>query len=436
MSYTNNNTPVRYVERIGLYSFIFMLMVLLLFLFGPIPWSKEHDLLDFVGIFLLLSYFISFYKGYRNNIPNNFNAIYVNRKFQRIDNRKITIRLLKVTIWISLIVTVLNAFEYAGVRSFSELFYKALYGLNNAAEVYYEKDVSSRAGTFIGFINLFFQPVVFWSLALSLFYFKDISILYKIIIVSTLSIELLRWFAIGTNKGLVDIIGLIISIAIIVKWKTPPAYIQKKRSLKERIIFLLPFALIFLFLLYFTAAIDDRTDSSYTPSYFSSYPYNLIPVGLRSSVEHINSYLTQGYYNMLQCFKYCDFDWTCGIGNSRFLMGVFEGITGMNLFERTYPAQLQYFGVDPLASWHSAYSWFASDLTFFGIIPFMYFIGKCYAKVVCSAIAEADSISIVLFYFFVLAIANSSCTNYVLAYTNMCSATIIFVIIKMMRRNG
>ena len=116
-------------------------------------------------------------------------------------------------------------------------------------------------------------------------------------------------------------------------------------------------------------------------------------------------------------------------------MDVLKSISGIDLFPSTYPAQLQQnSNIDALAAWHSAFGWLASDFTPVGIIILLYFFGIFCAKIVYEAIAKKDMIACTLLYFIVLAIVNSSCTNYVFAYSSTFIGFWGLCIIRLLRR--
>ena len=120
---------------------------------------------------------------------------------------------------------------------------------------------------------------------------------------------------------------------------------------------------------------------------------------------------------MEKIIENCEFQWTFGAGNSRFLMDALEKL-GIFLEERTYPYQLAQYNVDPLASWHSAYAWFASDLTFVGVIFLMFAAGHYMCGLARDVITKEDPVAMALLYLMIMMVTNASCTNYVLAYTN------------------
>ena len=190
------------------------------------------------------------------------------------------------------------------------------------------------------------------------------------------------------------------------------------------------------FLAFFGTAISARVGGVYHKEYFDVFPYNQLPVELRFFVEKFDSYLTQGYNNFILIVQNCEFKWTFGIGNSRFMMQIFDSVFGIDLTARTYPYQLEFFGVDPLVSWHTAYGWFASDLTIFGIIPFMIFVGYFTSGLVKEVIANRDPISMTLLYMMLLSIINASCTNYILAYSGSFVPFVALIILRWCRKHN
>ena len=397
-----------------------MFFTLATYLFGPIRWIKQWNGYEVATIALLLSYFVAFGLGYHYRVSRRrLSSLHgawggVTFEVQR------WLGVLKYTIIINLLLTVGNAFLYTQVRSVSSLFSEMLRGLTSPSAVYYEKDASSRASSIIVWVTLLYSPMMYVTQFQSLYLFRKLKLSYKVMVVFTFMVEVARWLALGTNKGLFDIVLLFGANYVIKIMRFYSIGQERTRKNRKRnvIILFICVAAVIAFFAFFGKAMSARVGGAYDPDNFSRYPYSLIPKEFRVLAEKFDSYLVQGYDHLEEIIEHCKFKWTFGVGNSRFLMDSIRRISGLNLTPRTYPYQLQAFGVDPLVSWHSAYAWFASDLTFFGIIPLMFFAGSFFARLCMDVVLNEYPVAMTLFYLMVLMIVNASCTNYVLAYSN------------------
>ena len=428
----NGNTDKRVYRALDLprkLCVIYMVAVLALFLVGPRTWIEEWDYAALLGVFLICSYIVAFYVGYgrRRSAAVDISDALLSEQDRTCEK---CVKFVNVTVWIYLVLTMLNAFEYAGASSLSELWQNVKTGLLSPADVYYNKDVSSRAGNVLTYVTLLLEPVMFITKVNIFLYYKRLNLAAKILAPLTIVIEAFRWLAVGTNKGLLDILVLLAAVYFISMQRHK---ITEGKKLNKK---LLAVILIFtvLFLAFFATALSARVGGEYDTTLYDSFPYNMVPEGLRFFVTKFDSYLTQGYANMIKCIRYCEWKPTFPIGHSRFLMDMADRFFGIDVFSNTYPAQLEAHGVNALVSWHSAYSWLASDISFFGIIIFMFFVGRFTSKLVREAFLEHDPVSSALLYIVFLGIINSSCTNYVLAYSNMMIAFWGLFAIRLVRR--
>ena len=423
-------------QRIPLkYSMAIMLGSLFFFIVGPIPWSDSKNLIDYMLLMLLLLYFISFAFGYYTKMMRG-DCLKCEEKI--LYNEDKILKMLNYTLYINLIITILLALIYTNTTSVSALMNKMINGLLAPSEAYYSKDTSSRAGSIVVWLSLIYSPWLNITKVLGIFYFEKLKLHQQVVYIFSLVVEVMRWLAVGTNKGLFDIVILFVFYYMILKIKYHTADSDNKIRLHNKlfVLLILVVGVIIAFFTFFSIAISSRVGGIYHQNYFSSFPYNQLPVGVRFFVEKLDSYLTQGYKNFIIMIKKCEFRWTFGVGNSRFLMQIVNGIFGIDLTLRTYPYQLAAFGIDPLASWHSAYGWFASDLSIFGIIPFVFLVGRYTCDLVKDTICQEDPVSITLLYMVFLAIVNASCTNYILAYSGSFIPFIVLVILRFCRKHN
>ena len=399
------------------FSMLVMWFTLFIYIAGPVRWIDKWDVFELITILLLVLYFIAFAVGYLVRSKRLGKTAKIEEKLCEHVNWE---KFLRVSIWINLFLTISNAQIYSSTTDLFSLFGQAIKGIISPASVYYGKDASSRMGSVAVWLTFLYSPAMYVTWFLSIYKFKSLEKKEQIAVVFTFIVELARWLSVGTNKGLFDIVLLFVTFYLVLcmhylgrrDFKT-----DANRLLIKRITIVV-FALLILFFVFFGVALSARVHGQYNEANYANFPYNLVPKGMRFLVDKAVNYLVHGYNNMEKIIENCEFKWTFGLGNSRFSMQVFNMLFGVDLTERTYPYQLQNFGVDPLVSWHSAYSWFASDLTFAGVIGLMFLAGYYMCGVAHDVIYKKDPVAMALLYLMILMVVNASCTNYVLAYTN------------------
>jgi hypothetical protein len=99
----------------------------------------------------------------------------------------------------------------------------------------------------------------------------------------------------------------------------------------------------------------------------------VMPEALQPTYIMVVSYLAQGYYHTCLAFD-LDFRTTAFLGNNPALISLAKAF-GVDVWEDTYVHRLQSKGVDEYGVWHSAYTWFASDVSFYGVPVVLFFLG-------------------------------------------------------------
>lgn len=92
----------------------------------------------------------------------------------------------------------------------------------------------------------------------------------------------------------------------------------------------------------------------------------VIPESLRPTYLNVLWYLCGGYYHASFALD-LDFKPTLFMGSNPALIG-FAAIFGIDVWNDTYMHRLQVArGIDELGVWHSAYTWYANDVSFVGV---------------------------------------------------------------------
>ena len=255
------------------------------------------------------------------------------------------------------------------------------------------------------FSSLFLWPAI----PFGILFFRKLPLKVKILVVFNIIIELLRWLALGTNKGIIDIIILFLCLFLYKRFEQFDSNGIRKmvlsKQVKKIIALILAVLLIVMGLTYFTANISGRIDNNYV--YFlnnlnghqlkdNSLLTSLFPF-MTSTLVYAHSYITQGYYGLSLCMEVDDFTPMFGIGHSPFLIENFNEMISGNLNDSTYIYKASQFGWNPNSCWHTAFAWFANDVSFIGVPFVMFIIGYYFAFVVFNLIEEKNKMFFPMF---------------------------------------
>jgi hypothetical protein len=122
------------------------------------------------------------------------------------------------------------------------------------------------------------------------------------------------------------------------------------------------------------AEIDVRQyEVAQSPILLDHPAFTVIPQSLWPTYIMVVSYLGQGYYHTCSAFD-LEFRPTAFLGNNPAAIGLGR-MVGIDVWPDTYMHRLQPRGIDELGVWHSAYTWFASDVSFYGVPVLLAIVG-------------------------------------------------------------
>lgn len=199
----------------------------------------------------------------------------------------------------------------------------------------------------------------------------------KSLFIFFLCVEVFFWMGRGTNFGIISLVTTL-AFASIFKFQFEKLNFKKAIRLYS-IILLLLIGSIYIF----TYNMNNRRNNVKLD--FQSFNlglskvnesdniFKIIPSDLHVTYLYMVSYLTQGYYHTSLAFD-LPFKSTYMLGNNPAIISLGDALN-LDLWKDTYMYRLKDFGVDPLISWHSAYTWYASDVSFLGVPFIMFFLG-------------------------------------------------------------
>lgn len=100
--------------------------------------------------------------------------------------------------------------------------------------------------------------------------------------------------------------------------------------------------------------------------------FTVVPEPLWPTYLMVVSYMAQGYHHLSRAFD-LDFKSTGMLGNNPALISL-VGAFGISVWDDTYMHRL-HPGIDEYGVWHSAYMWYASDVSFYGVPVLVFCLG-------------------------------------------------------------
>lgn len=350
----------------------YLLSTIFLFEFGPIKFptqnkGKLYFFLFIYHLFFILGYIIlpRIFK-----FKDNKSMALINNIFYRNKNRIIKIMLL-LTIFFS----IMSIIRIAGSDGLGNIINRITYSFSNLGDVYNKNMQSNYSGGIVTISSTILSGFYYMGIPLAVYFYKDLNWSNKILCQISIFLEGISYIIKGTNIGIFNLVSIIVPIMII-----KHSFNFKGFKIRFKKIFtyiILPT----IFIIYFFNTTSSRMQgSSYLPVTifnididYTNFIFKLIPEKIWFGAIMIISYISQGYYGMSLAFNY-SFNSTFGIGSGYFLIENFKELLNIDIFSYTYQFKMAAYW-DPRVNWHTAYTWFANDISFYGVIFIMILLG-------------------------------------------------------------
>jgi len=344
------------------------LFTLFAFLVAPYDWSKGNPAL--VSIYLIMNY-LFIYFGYRKGIIKGSRKINIKSQFLfNVTDRQIFL------FFLFYLFTFLVKYAYLLRFEFYDIFGMVSYlmvGIVDPQLGYNMSVLDTRPYTVSWSIFVFTSIINQMFFIYGFLVWKQLIKLLKIVFIIFLFIEIFYWFGRGTGFGIISIISNFIAVYFA---NNKISSINIKGLVRLMLVVFLAIN-IFGFLKNKRAGgdIDDLQvfDTVGSSVIEDHYIFNYIPDSFVQTYMHSTAYLSQGYFHLgLAMNSNITFTSTYFLGNNPATLN-FANILGFDLWDRTYIRKLYMVeGIDDVGKWHSAYLWFANDVSFFGV-PFVLF---------------------------------------------------------------
>jgi hypothetical protein len=389
------------------FSLFYLLGSLAVFAFGPFQYELNNP-------FRLYSYVITAYlflaAGYLWGVKRT--TLLINRDVRTLVNAKAVNSLVLISCLWSI------AFAYPTYTALSGGSQSLVQGILNPGEAYGAKQMLSQEisdannipmqiKTLTAVIGILFIPIAicFWNV---------LKRRNRILVVVSTVATTLPWLAVGTLKGLGDVLIMTLVSYLVRTTRSRKGVLSKA--------FLVPIVLSICVFLAYMGWCQARRLEYYTgdTKLFDSryYAYSGIPLlrdylpEMSTGISSILFYPSHGYAALDGCLM-MPFQWTYGVGNSRAACSWLEQYFQIdNLEQENYVFRYEKDVNRPsLMLWSTVFPWFASDLTFSGTLCLMLLIGVGFARCWCLSVWSGSVLAIVTLGQIGILIAFVPCNN-------------------------
>lgn len=373
------------IQRNNILKYInfYLIFTIIYYFTGRYSWKIPSDLkLIFYFIIIIISINIGYIL--RTGIPR-FNSrmrskMDIKHKYDKILLSKNANRLFIVScisiiffqiMWVQ---TVLGKFDvFDAFSNIGQNYYERLeFSTGN------DKVFSMQIRTLLWGLTLYAYPIGFY-------FFKQLTRKGKLLLFITIIIDVLVSLNMGISKNIGDI-TLIFILCMLIQKKYRFNTFGRLRKVNNKGKIILIVALFFSMFYIIQMVRDSATNisSSKLLNPYSSFAdvrsstfYDIIfgNSAITSLIDKIGAYVSHGYTGLAYALE-LPFHNTYGLGFSRALIEYTDQYLGTSLQTQTYPAMIeQVFGWPNGVYWPSAFTWFASAVTFFGLPIIMMIYG-------------------------------------------------------------
>ena len=230
------------------------------------------------------------------------------------------------------------------------------------------------------------------------------------VLFAMLSVVVVAW-ATGTNEPSGHLAILVVCALLIRNYGRWPRARTAGLSIRGKLqIAVAGVGIIFAFVLFMGYNLEDRVnarkgfDPRANAGDFSSLSF--LPQPAREALSMVWFYPTHGYCGLSYALQ-TPFEWTQGVGSSRGIQAYLKDYLGVEgILERTYPFRAESNYDWPAGGyWWTMYPWLASDITFPGVILFMFGLGWAFAKTWYESTRLNDPIAGIVFALIFMTIA-------------------------------
>lgn len=410
--------------------FLYYLISFLLFVFGPIEYPINN--LSMVVIYLS-GYLLCFIIGYIFSVKTFKKDFNTQEKSPKVVSNSFYF---DCGLFIALIISFATLVNIVGTNGISGIFDTVILGLSNPDVVYLNNLENGIESGIVTKMATLFSPITYIIIPIGMYFFKELKLNRKVLFVVLICLEIMSFLAKGTNFGIFKITIILLTIYYL---KSKNFSKEMRKKLKKISIILGTFTIF-----YFFFTISSRMNYSEIPSTIFYLPINddsfifkLLPLSLSLPLLTGISYASQGVYGFSLAFNY-NFTSTLGFGSGRFLLSIPDRLFNIDLWQNTYQYKMNDVW-NSRVNWHTAFTWFANDVGFFGVLIIMLILGLLFGRILMEAIYQNNIIAISLLPLYVILLIFLPLNNIIfdnpLTAVPFISLTILWIALKMFKRS-
>ncbi len=284
-----------------------------------------------------------------------------------------------------------------------------------------ELSINSRWGQ----LYVLSSPLKFFLLSYCLLIFHSLKPLTKVLYFVFLVVTILFSLTQGKNVGIAYVLAMIVSSYLLV-------CIMQKMVKQFRRNTLLAVVLFAAFFIINTSLRIDAYGGEYDASVLDhdNIIIRIFGVKFGSGILRLCGYFSHGYGGLNYCLQ-LPFEWTHGYGGA---MGIDSYVTQYlhlpSEIPNTYPGRMEVaFGRSGLLSWPTVFPWWASDITFPGVVALMFIIGRFVCILLKESLIFGNTLSSVLFSYFSILLVCLPLNNQLLQTRGNFIATFILLLL-------
>ena len=420
---------------------VYLIFTIFLFEYGPIKWKiPSHSKL----ISFLLVYIFAFVLGYvfQMHRKKRSNSKLIN-EFSNPDNNSFGLlggTSVEHITFIFVLSSVYSIFKHIILTThyYGSLDFSAFLRIDLAA-TYFDRLGSDVQGTwYIQLLNFTSVLDAFWFI-LGILYFKRLKVSYKCLFFTAIVFSSLYNVMSGTMISWAILVFRLIPVFFIGLYKaTYSKKIQTKRKSRKIIILIILVCVIFVFL--FSSVQESRSEymgkeleyNEGTLGRFIEEERDIPVIG--TVLRSVDMYIVNGYCGMAYGLE-LEPKFTYGIGFSRDFARLINQNFGFDVSDYTYPQRIEdEYGWLNGRYWPSAFTWFASDWTFYGIPILMFIFGAFLCNVWYSALYENSIVATALSSWLWIGIIFLPANNQLFQSLSSFMTTVCLIILYQMRK--
>lgn len=414
---------------------IYLTVTVILFLFGPVlyPAVNRWQTLAFLT-FYQLALFLGFYIGEKHT-----------KITKRITVKPIANVNSNLLIALFLLLNLFFSFaliqQKIGVPSLSGLITAFQNSIRNAGQAYRMtlEGSDNAESSLLTTLNTLLSPLTYAIIPYCIYFYKKIDVGNKALLFLAITMSFVSNILTGTNVGIFRLIITIATILLVKGWAREQKSVYTEKKLKKRSSKNIVVAiLLFVFITIFSNNVTSRMQGmGYTISGlridYQNWLFQLTPAFLHRPILLATFYISQGYYGMSLAF---DFIWrpTFFLGNSSFLIQKSNmlGLDSSAIFSRTYISQMSHLW-HPGVNWHTAYTWLANDLSFYGVVVYIFLLGF-FLSVLIKEASKGEVLALILLPLFFMMVIFLPMNNNILGNPLTFMPLVLFTILHVLHK--